>query len=54
MYVKKKLNINIASIFNTSTEFNNEEHCVAKRIKNKKQSKKQKKNKKKNKPKLFR
>ena len=36
MYVKKKLNINIASIFNTLTEINNEEHDVAKRIKNKK------------------
>ena len=51
MYVKKKLNINIASIFNTLTEINNEEHYVAKRIKNKKQSKKKKKNKKKNKKK---
>ena len=39
MYVKKKLNINIASIFNTLTEINNEEHYVAKKIKNKKQKK---------------
>jgi 23S rRNA maturation mini-RNase III len=46
MYVKKKLNINIASIFNTLTEINNEEHDVAKRIKNKKQSKNKKSEKK--------
>ena len=37
---KKKLNINIASIFITLTEINNETHYVAKKIKNKKQNKK--------------
>ena len=37
---KKKLNINIASIFITLTEINNETHYVAKKIKNKKPNKK--------------
>ena len=39
-YVKKtkQLNINIASIFITLTEINNETHYVAKKIKNKKQN----------------
>ena len=36
---EKKLNINIASIFITLTEINNETHYVAKKIKNKKQNK---------------
>ena len=39
MYLKKKININIASIFKTLSEINNEEHYVAKKIKNKKQKK---------------
>jgi hypothetical protein len=34
------MNINIASIFITLTEINNETHYVAKKIKNKKQNKK--------------
>ena len=37
---KKKLNINIASIFITLTKINNETHYVAKKIKNKTQNKK--------------
>ena len=49
MYEKNKLNINIASIFITLTEINNETHYVAKKIKNQeqKQTKKPQKNKKK-------
>jgi hypothetical protein len=46
---------NIASIFITLTEINNETHYVAKKIKNKKQNKKNpQNNNKKNKPKLLR
>ena len=39
MYEKNKLNINIASIFITLTEINNETYYVAKKIKNKIQNK---------------
>ena len=39
IYKEKKLNLNIASIFITLTEINNETHYVAKKIKNKKQNK---------------
>jgi hypothetical protein len=49
MYEKNKLNINIASIFITLTEINNETHYVAKKNKKKQKSKQQK-----NKPKLLR
>ena len=46
MLRKKKLNINIASIFITLTEINNETHYVAKKIKKtKNKTKKQKKTK---------
>ena len=37
MYLKKKININIASIFITLTELNNETHYVAKKKKKKPQ-----------------
>ena len=44
--IKKKININIASIFITLTEINNETHYVPKKTQNKtKQNKKTKKNK---------
>ena len=44
--IKKKININIASIFITLTEINNETHYVPKKNQNKtKQNKKTKKNK---------
>ena len=53
---KKKLNINIASIFITLTEINNETHYVAKKIKKQKtkQNPLSKKNQPKNKLKLLR
>jgi hypothetical protein len=43
MLRKKKLNINIASIFITLTEINNETHYVAKKIKKQKTKQKNKK-----------
>ena len=46
MLRKKKLNINIASIFITLTEINNETHYVAKKIKKKKTKKNKNKKKK--------
>jgi hypothetical protein len=51
---KKKLNTNIASIFITLTEINNETHYVPKQNQNKTKQNKQKKKQQKNKTKLLR
>jgi hypothetical protein len=52
--IKKKININIASIFITLTEINNKTHYVPKKNPKKTKTKQKKKTKKKNKTKLLR